>query len=242
VTANTERHIDIHRQSYNHTRYEYNALDTDEVNIGSAYQHQKRLPEWKQRGRSSQKSTRKLAENSRTLLQQPLHPQRQEREGVQGRRTPVEVTARVPERDVLTIRIQTQTHEWPTLEDTALPEKPPVDELDAEDCVAIDLGITNCIYTSDGDSVDLLALTDEYERLRREQRSLSRKDHGSNNWETQRRKVATVKRRIKRKVEDFHKLSTWLVKTYDAVFFEDLNVSGTLQRNGNARARQDVVW
>jgi putative transposase len=47
VTAEAERHIDVHRQAYNHIRYEYNALDTDENNIGSAYQHQKRLTEWK---------------------------------------------------------------------------------------------------------------------------------------------------------------------------------------------------
>ncbi|GGJ02945.1 hypothetical protein GCM10008995_10920 [Halobellus salinus] len=47
VTAEAERHIHIHRQAYNHTRYEYNALNTDEDNIGSAYQHQKRVTEWK---------------------------------------------------------------------------------------------------------------------------------------------------------------------------------------------------
>ena len=47
VTAEVERHIDIHRQAYNHTRYEYQTLETDEDNIGSAYQHQKRLTEWK---------------------------------------------------------------------------------------------------------------------------------------------------------------------------------------------------
>ena len=47
VTAEAERHIDIHRQAYNHTRYEYQSFDTDEDNIGSAYQHQKRLTEWK---------------------------------------------------------------------------------------------------------------------------------------------------------------------------------------------------
>ena len=119
------------------------------------------------------------------------------------------------------------------VEDATLPEKIDVDDLDAEDCVGIDLGITNYIYTSDGDSVDWLDLTDEYERLRREQRSLSRKEHGSNNWEKQRRAVATVKRRLKRKVEDFqHKLTMWLVKEYDAVFVEELNVAGMLQSRG----------
>ncbi|SFC70066.1 putative transposase [Halobiforma haloterrestris] len=129
------------------------------------------------------------------------------------------------------------------LEETAPPEKPDVDDLDVEDCVGIDIGIQNYIYTSDGDSVDWLDLTDEYDRLRREQRSLSRKEHGSNNWEKQRREVAKVKRRIKRKVEDFqHKLTTWLGKTYDAVFVEDLNVSGMLQQRGNARNKQDAAW
>jgi putative transposase len=34
VTAEAERHIDIHRQAYNHTCYEYNTLDTDEDNRG----------------------------------------------------------------------------------------------------------------------------------------------------------------------------------------------------------------
>ena len=127
------------------------------------------------------------------------------------------------------------------VEDTALPEKPDVDDLDTEDYVGVDLGITNYIYTSDGDSVDWLDPSDEYDRLRQAQRSLSRKEHGSNNWEKQRREVAKVKRRIKRKVEDFqHKLTTWLAKTYDAVFVEDLNVSGMLQQRGNARNKQDA--
>ena len=128
------------------------------------------------------------------------------------------------------------------LEDATLPEKPDVDDVDVEDCVGLDLGITNYIYTSDGDSVDWLDLSDEYDRLCREQRSLSRKEHGSN-WEKQRREVAKIKRGIKRKVEDFqHKLTMWLVKEYDAVFVEELNVSGMLQQRGNARNKQDASW
>ena len=47
VTAEAEHHIDIHRQAHNHTRHEYQTLDTDEDHIRSAYQHQKRLTEWK---------------------------------------------------------------------------------------------------------------------------------------------------------------------------------------------------
>ena len=84
-----------------------------------------------------------------------------------------------------------------------LPEKPDVDSLDASNSVGIDLGILNYIHTSDGIAVDWLELEVEYERLRREQRKLSRKEHASQNYERQRQKVARVKRRIRRKVLDY---------------------------------------
>ena len=79
--------------------------------------------------------------------------------------------------------------------------------------------------------------------MRREQRKLSRKEHGSNNYEKQRQNVATAKRKIQRKVLDYqHKITTWLVREYDAVFVEDLNVDGLLQKEGNARNKQDAAW
>ncbi|WP_276298868.1 RNA-guided endonuclease InsQ/TnpB family protein [Halorussus lipolyticus] len=123
------------------------------------------------------------------------------------------------------------------------PAKPDVVSLDASNSVGIDLGILNYIHTSDGKTVDRLNLEDEYERLRREQRKLSRKDHGSRNYEKQRETVAKVKRKIRRKVLDYqHKLTTWLAKKYDAVFVEDLNVVGMLQGDRNARNKQDAAW
>nr|WP_231857257.1 hypothetical protein [Natronomonas moolapensis] len=45
VVGELERHIDIHRQAYNYTRYEYENVDADD--IGSAYRHHYRLPGWK---------------------------------------------------------------------------------------------------------------------------------------------------------------------------------------------------
>ena len=289
VTAEAERHIDIHRQAYNHTRYEYQTLDTDEDNIGSAYQHQKRLTEWKTEwpvfsdvhSKALQKTVERFYDNLSNLkekkekgykvgelrwkspreYQSVMYSQSGfELKNTSGRNATLWLSKigdikiryhrKIPEH--VTIKEVTlkkeMTDEWYIMfglnvEDGALPEKPEVDDLDTEDCVGIDLGINNYIYTSDGDSVDWLDLSDEYDRLRREQRSLSRKEHGSNNWEKQRRAVAKVKRRIKRKVEDFqHKLSTWLIKEYDAVFVEDLNTAGMLQSEGNARNKQDAAW
>ena len=104
------------------------------------------------------------------------------------------------------------TSEWyvslvTTVEDT--PEKPPLTEIDPDDCIGVDLGITSYIYTSENLSVGTLDLSDEYDRYAREQRKLSRKEHGSSNWEKQHRKVAQAKRTIKRKVRDYqHKLTT----------------------------------
>ncbi len=122
-------------------------------------------------------------------------------------------------------------------------EKPAPAEIDRADCVGVDLGILSYIHTSDDLAVDCLDLSDEYEQYAREQRSLKRKERGSNNWEQQRQSVARAKRRIKRKVLDFqHKLSTWLVKEYDVVAVEDLDVKPMLETSQSAKNKQDAAW
>ncbi len=127
--------------------------------------------------------------------------------------------------------------------DDDLPEKPSPAEIDRTNCVGIDLGILSYLHTSDDTSIESIDLTDEYDRYARAQRSLDRKEHGSANWEKQRQKVARAKRRIKRKVLDFqHKLSTWLVKKYDVVAVEDLDVKPMLETSQSAKNKQDVAW
>ena len=146
----------------------------------------------------------------------------------------------------VTVKKQT-TGEWFVsfgleTDDADLPEKPYVDSLDTNKSVGIDLGILNYIHTSDGKTVDWLDLGDEYERLQHEYHKLSRKQKGSNNYEKQRREVATVTRQIKRKVLDYqHKITTWLVRKYDAVFVEDLEVKEMLEQSHNARNKQDAA-
>ena len=123
------------------------------------------------------------------------------------------------------------------------PEKPLLSEIEPEDCIGVDLGITSYIHTSENLSVDTLDLSDEYDRYAGEQRKLDRKEHGSNNWEKQRRKVAQAKRTIKRKILDYqHKLTTWLVQEYDVVAVEDLNVKPMLEDSQNAKNKQDAAW
>ncbi|WP_128904808.1 RNA-guided endonuclease InsQ/TnpB family protein [Halorubrum amylolyticum] len=127
--------------------------------------------------------------------------------------------------------------------DEELPEKPQPDTLDPTDCVGVDLGILSYIHTSDDTAVDMLDLSDEYDCYGREQRKLDRKEHGSNNWEKQRQNVARAKRQIKRKVLDYqHKLTTWLVREYDLVAVEDLDVKPMLETSQNAKNKQDAAW
>ena len=127
--------------------------------------------------------------------------------------------------------------------ETVAPEKPSVDEIDPDDCVGIDLGVLNFVHDSDGRSVSQLDLTADRDRLDREQRSLSRKQRGSNNWETQRREVASVHATMNRKKSDFkHKLARFYATEYDAVFVEDLDVKEMLESGGNARNKHEVGW
>lgn len=123
------------------------------------------------------------------------------------------------------------------------PEKPDPSDLSADDCVGIDLGILSYIHTSDDDSVNCLDLTNSYDRYARAQRSLSRKKHGSANWEKQRVRVAKTKRRIKRQVLDFqHKLTTWLVERYEFIAVENLDVKPMLETSQSAKNKQDAAW
>jgi putative transposase len=287
VAAELEHHIDVHRQAYNYTLYEYENVETD--NIGSAYKHHGRLPGWKNEflvfsevnSKALQRTVTRFYHNLDSLSEQkrnghsvgklmwksPREYQSMtysqsgfELKNTSGRRATLwlskigDISIRyhreIPdEADIKEVAIKKETTgEWFVsfglkTDETNLPEKPVVDSLDASNCVGVDLGILNYIHTSDGTTVDWLDLDDEYERLRREQRTLSRKEKGSNNYERQRRKVAKVKRHIQRKVLDYqHKLSTWLVTTYDAVFVEDLDVKGILEDSHNARNKQDAAW
>jgi len=126
---------------------------------------------------------------------------------------------------------------------TDTPEKPDPENINPDDTVGIDLGVLNFIHDSDGRSVKRLDLSDDRERLGREQRSLSRKQEGSNNWDAQRRRVAEIHARMSNKKRDFkHKLAHFYTTEYDAVFVEDLNVKGMIEYPENTRNKAEVGW
>ena len=125
--------------------------------------------------------------------------------------------------------------------DTEPPAKPSLEDIDTAEMVGIDVGILKYAHDTDGTAVESLDLSEERDRLEREQ--LSRKEHGSNNWEKQRRRVAECHLDIKRKRRDFlHKLSAYYAREYELVAVEDLDVKGMLASPRNSRNTASSAW
>ncbi|WP_323677371.1 transposase [Halorubellus sp. PRR65] len=135
------------------------------------------------------------------------------------------------------------TGEWFATFGVEMDREPPEPPETPERCVGIDVGILKYAHDTDGTAVGSLDLSDERERLEREQRSLSRKEHGSNNYEKQRRRVAECHADLRRKRRDFlHKLSAYYAREYDLVAVEDLNVRGMMESPSNSRNTASAAW
>jgi putative transposase len=135
------------------------------------------------------------------------------------------------------------TGEWFATFGVELDREPPEPPENPEQCVGIDVGILKYAHDTDGTAVESLDLTDERDRLEREQRKLSRKQHGSNNYEKQRRRVAEYHADLRRKRRDFlHKLSNYYAREYDLVAVEDLNVKKMMESPSNSRNTASAAW
>ncbi len=113
-----------------------------------------------------------------------------------------------------------------------------------EKAVGIDLGVKNLATTSEGEFIEHPKFLQRLEkRLKREQKKLSRKEKGSNNWEKQRKRVAKIHEKIRNARTDFlHKLSRYLVESYDHISFENLNIRGLVQSSSLAKLILDAGW
>lgn len=110
--------------------------------------------------------------------------------------------------------------------------------------VGVDLGIKDLAITSDGTKYDNNKyLHNSEKRLKHLQRSLSRKSKGSNNRNKARIKVARLHERIVNQRKDaMHKLTTELVRDYDVICIEDLNVKGMLKNHHLAKSVADASF
>jgi putative transposase len=125
----------------------------------------------------------------------------------------------------------------------ALPSKPKVKE---ETTIGIDLGISRFATISTGEKIDnprLLKI--KLDRIRREQKKLSRKQKGSNNREKQRIKLAKLHEQVANSRKDFHhKLSHKLThdNQVDTIVMETLSIKNMMKNKRLSRHIGDCSW
>lgn len=127
-----------------------------------------------------------------------------------------------------------------------LPKKKPVME---ETSVGIDMGIKTLYTLSDGSTLENPKhLRSCLRRLRVEQRKLSRRfkkgaKEQSKGYQKQKLVVAKLHERIKNQRSDYlHKASTDIIRSYDTVCLEDLNIKSLMQNRKLALAIGEASW
>ena len=110
--------------------------------------------------------------------------------------------------------------------------------------VGLDVGITSLLTTSDGNKIANPRHFKRHRRkLKRVQKSLSRKKKGSNNRAIARVKVARAHGKIADSRKDFlHKLTTQLVRENQTIVVEDLSVKNMVKNPKLSRAISDASW
>ena len=112
--------------------------------------------------------------------------------------------------------------------------------------VGIDLGLVDFAIFSDGIKIENPRFFENSEKeLAKLQRELSRKSIGSNRWNKARIKVVKLQKHISNQRKDFlQKLTTLIVRKYDIICIEDLDVKAMKETELTVRNKRvsDVSW
>lgn len=110
--------------------------------------------------------------------------------------------------------------------------------------LGIDMGIRYFAVGSNGLKFDNPKHLKQYAaKLRVENRSLSRKNKGSNSWKRQIKRISLLYRKIANTRKDFlHKVSTEIAKVNNTVILENLNVRGMSQNRKLSKHILDCGW
>ena len=120
-------------------------------------------------------------------------------------------------------------------------ENPIKKQMNESTSVGVDLGVKDFVITSDGkkfENKDFFKSTQH--QLKIEQRSLARKQKGSNHYNKQKLVVALLHEKVRNQRMDYlHKISKYLVDNYDTICLEDLNITGLTKRCKPKKDDQD---
>lgn len=112
--------------------------------------------------------------------------------------------------------------------------------------VGIDLGLVDFAILSDGFKIENPRFYEKSEKkLAKLQKELSRKTIGGSNWNKARIKVANLQKHIAEQRRDFlQKLTTEIVRKYDIICIEDLDVQSMKETDSKMRNKRvgDVSW
>lgn len=126
-----------------------------------------------------------------------------------------------------------------------IPSKKPIS---SETAVGIDMGIKTFATLSDGTSfANPKFLRTNLKRLRIEKRTLARRfkkgDNQSKNYNKQKIVVALLHERIANQRKDYlHKVSTFMIRNFDTICLEDLNIKGMMANHKLALSISEVGW
>lgn len=133
---------------------------------------------------------------------------------------------------------------WCTIVVDNLQPKPSKAKIVLETAVGVDLGIKDYAILSDGTKYGNPKYLEKYSmKLAHINKVFARSKKGSKNHEKLRMKLARLYRRISYMRSDFtHKLSTDLIRRFDTICLEDLNVVGMLKNHHLANSIQSAAW
>lgn len=110
--------------------------------------------------------------------------------------------------------------------------------------VGVDLVVKDIAITSDGCKfANPLWIQKSEKKLKRLQRELARRKRASKRRERTRLRLARQHDRVANQRKDWlHKITTYLVRSYDVIALEDLNVRGMVKNHNLAKAITNVAF